>query len=137
MQEAQAMLEKGCRTLREARAKQHFVKPSRQYCGAPHRPKPTPFVIQEGPSGQRSKRLHSLLWWKPPRRGLSPETEELQCGDSNQREAPFVCLAEQVAADGPAANKILTSQAMEQGKAVIDGGATRTLGSVRAVETRP
>lgn len=54
---------------------------------------------------------------------------------SIQEEAPFVCFAEdQACVAAEEAWMLTTQQAMEQGKAVIDGGATRTIGSVTAVE---
>ena len=52
-------------------------------------------------------------------------------------QAPFICLTDQVmtaVAGYEVHGKPSTQEAMHQGKAVIDGGATKTLGSVTAVE---
>ena len=136
-QEALAMLERGRRTLREARAKQHFVKLSRQYYGTPQRPKPNAFMKKEGISGPSGHSAKCLGCGGAHRTEDCPKkSKSFHVDQSSQQEAPFICLTDQVfAADGSGLNKISTSQAMEQGKAVIDGGATRTLGSVKAVET--
>ena len=135
-QEALAMLERGRRTLREARAKQHFVKLSRQYYGTPQRPNPNAFMEKEGISGHAGHSAKSLGCGGAHRTEDCPKkSKSFNVDQSPQQEAPFICLTDQVfAADGSGLNKISTSQAMEQGKAVIDGGATRTLGSVKAVE---
>ena len=54
-QEAMAMMERGRRTLREARAQQHFVKLSRQY--SVNKPRPAPFVKKESSSTASTKCL--------------------------------------------------------------------------------
>lgn len=136
-QSAMAAIEKGRRTLKDARTRQHYVKMSRQYYG----------------NGRGS-------WSKPPggRRDGPTSTSTstcLRCGGGHrtdacpkksnnsgtaamasiQEEAPCVCFAEdQACVAAEEAWMLTTQQAMEQGKAVIDGGATRTIGSVAAVE---
>ncbi|CAE7649132.1 unnamed protein product [Symbiodinium sp. CCMP2592] len=53
--------------------------------------------------------------------------------------APFVCYAEQALAGGFEAERtgkvLTTAEAVAEGFGVIDGGATKTLGSVRALES--
>ncbi len=136
-QSAMAAIERGRRTLKDARSRQHQVKMSRQYYqsgrGSWSRPSGP---RRDGPSqGSSSTCLRcggghrtDSCPKKNPNSGSAAMT-------SIQEEAPFVCFAEdQACVAAEEAWLLTTQQAMEQGKAVIDGGATRTLGSVAAVE---
>jgi hypothetical protein len=134
VQEAMAAIEKNRRTLKEARARQHYVKMSRQYY------KSTVKGKGRGMSTSTHREEHSGIY-KCLRCGGSHKTS--QCPQKEQQanivdkdaEAPFVCYV-----DTPedqacmTASTITTQEAMQQGKAVLDGGATRTLASVAAME---
>lgn len=134
-QDALAAIERNKRTLREARVRQHTVKMSRQYYKS---------------AGKGSGRSHG---GRPTDSGTSYKC--LRCGGSHrssacpQKEkndqsaqvttpasAPFVCYAdlEDERPECMMTSSITTQEAMLQGKAVIDGGATRTLSSVAALE---
>lgn len=145
-EEAQAALhemDRNRRTLRDARAKQHFARMSRQF----HRPDGK----GKGTKGTgKGARLTS---------GTTAETGGVQClhcggnhrvavcpkkhgstaaaASHTTEAAPFVCYAEEATPDEEACvtANMTTQEAMRQGMAVIDGGATKTLGSVAAVET--
>lgn len=133
-QSALALIDQGRRTLKEARSKQKFVKLSRQYYGS--RSSST-----SGRSYQHGTNVNT------PGTGVKC----LSCGGSHktvdcpkknqvhqadvQEQAPFICMTDQVLNTSVLdANLATTHQAMTEGKAVIDGGATRTLGSVTALE---
>ena len=74
--------------------------------------------------------------WRRRAEDCPKKPKSFQVDQEANQEAPFICVTDRVfAADGAKDCKISTAQAMEQGKAVIDGGATRTVGSVKAVET--
>ena len=146
-EEALAMIEKGKRTLREARAKQHFVKMSRQFYRGNGKSTPA-FTTTSSASTSRppfqgtclgcGKRGHKVADC-PDRQDRAHHAQ----AEGNNAEAPFVCLAEGtgevlVAAGDEAqalkAGGLTTKEVMEQGKAILDAGATKTLGSVRALE---
>lgn len=135
--QAYETLQQGRRTLREARSKQHAVKMSRQF-----------YPVRAQP-GQSSS-------WRPPRRS-DESIKCFRCGgphkvaDCKEKppvkpgsqghivdEATFVFLAESNHAllgdTVKSEDKCLTTrEVMEQGKAIVDGGATRTIGSVEAL----
>ena len=132
-QEALAALHQARRTLREAREKQHQVKMSRQYyrvdanvknraaglkcfkCGGPHK-------IAQCPERQNADK-------KKEQSHVSQE-EEAQM-------APFVCFTdppEKVFQATGMGEQISTQQAIDQGYGIVDGGATKTIGSVYAME---
>ena len=135
-QEAMAMMEKGRRTLREARARQQYVKLSRQYYGPPGRNplKSTTPVKKENPHSSSLRCLSCGGGHKTEDCPKKHKSFASEC-EAEEPQAPFICLADQVFAAVGVGEKITTRQAMEQGKAVVDGGATRTLGSVTALET--
>ena len=146
------------RTLREARQKQHQVRMNRQY-------------FRNGPRGQSSGGKGS---GKGPAAGAANRDANMVClscgkvghraancpeskatahmaADSQQEEAPFVCLADEQG-PGPVGSEFVgatldpepehrallsgttTAEAVAQGQAIIDGGATKTLASVYAIE---
>ena len=121
-QQALAAIQQGRRTLREARAKQNEVRLSRKY----YRPGGTWAANrqQKGGKGQAGRGGRTC-----------PEREAQQSNQATNEEAPFVCFAtapehiEQALSAG-----VSTAQAIQEGKAVIDGGATKTIGSVTALE---
>ncbi|CAE7880761.1 unnamed protein product [Symbiodinium sp. KB8] len=103
-QTALAAIQTAKRTLREARHKQHMVKQNRKYYQTP-----SADVVDTAPPTARTSRLESLTNF------VGYATEE--------------CLQ-----TTNAAAAISTSEAVAQGMAVIDGGATQTIGSVKALE---
>lgn len=146
-QEALAAIERSKRTLRDARAKQHFVKMSRQYYQrSSARPFNRPRAQPHREDGHPSGNLSCLACGGSHKTSACPKktsSTSAHVVDAPEAEAPFVCYAQ----DAPSATLTSTSdeallvnglvttrEAVEQGKAIIDGGATRTLGSVQAVE---
>ena len=142
--QAYQVLQGAKRTLREARSKQHAVKMARQF-----------YQVKSSSYGGKSdsgmwKQMrskdgtikcfrcggpHKVAECKEP-----PRQQTAAKGQSNVvEEAPFVFLAETAQAFAnhtPEAEKmscLSTREVMEQGKAIIDGGATRTIGSVEAL----
>ena len=140
--EAYALIQQGRRTLREARARQHQVRLNRQYyknnfqkTGSfqPRQGNPTRGATPSVPTAG-----HSCL-----RCGKSHKTSD--CPDRNvpkdlrgethvAEEAPFVCFSEDAALSVLESSSMTTSEAVANGFGVIDGGATKTLGSVAALQ---
>ena len=138
--EALTVIQNAKRTLKEARSRQHAVKMSRQF-----------YSVKSGGTGQSSgsmwKQLrkpddsikcfrcggpHRIADCKEPPRSKPPQSANVS------EDATFVFLAETenmalaAAIQGP--TKLLsTKEVMAQGKAIVDGGATRTIGSVEAL----
>ena len=145
-QTALAAMQDARRTLRDARARQHAVKMSRQYYSV-------------NPSGYQSSGSNQGLWIQ-----MSRPTSGIKCfrcggphkiADCKEKPrdgekahvvaetAPFVTFLSEAMVneqlDGRIESKeqlswLSTSQVVAQGKAVIDGGATRTVGSIEALE---
>ena len=140
-QEALVQLDRNRRTLREARAKQHFVKMSRQFYRSSNR---TPFRPRaQSAKDDGNNPISCLACGGNHRTSACPkktnQSASMTTGDADA--APFVCYAQDnglhAAAEsdyGLMGGPPSTSEAVCQGKAIIDGGATRTLGSVHAVE---
>ena len=135
--EALAAIERGRRTLREAREKQHQVKMNRQFYSSRPWPRRQPQARQDAP-GTRS--ITCLRCGGPHRADECPKKDS-KAMVTHTEEAPFVCFAEDQAAQAACISEeqdralaVTTQEATEQGKAVIDGGATRTLASVAALE---
>ena len=146
-QEALATIERSKRTLRDARAKQHFVKMSRQYYQrSSARPFNRPRAQSHREDGQPSGNLSCLACGGNHRTSTCPKKNSSTSAhvvDAPEAEAPFVCFTQtdssptmtSTSAEANLVNGLVTTrEAVEQGKAIIDGGATRTLGSVQAVE---
>ena len=124
-EEAMALIHQAKKTLREARAKQHQVKLSRKYyqvsttdktkskgkitcfrCGGDHK-------VAQCPDRHAPKKEH---------------------GNVTTEEAPFVCFSEvEEGMMAQGAGKLTTEEAIRQGYGIIDGGATKTLGSLHAL----
>lgn len=145
-QTAMAAMQEARRTLRDARARQHAVKMSRQY-----------YSVK--PAGYQSSGSNGGLW-----KQMSRPTTGIQCfrcggphkvADCKEKPrdgekshvvsetAPFVTFLSEAlvseSVDGGHDSMgqwswLSTSQVVAQGKAVIDGGATRTVGSIEALE---
>ena len=135
--EALAAIERGRRTLREAREKQHQVKMNRQFYNS------RPWPRRQAPSRSNDSGTRSITCLRcgGPHRAEECPKRDNKAMSTNNEEAPFVCFAEDQALHEANASEALshallvtTQEAMQQGKAVIDGGATRTLASVTALE---
>lgn len=135
--EALAVLQQTRRTLRDARSRQHAVKMSRQFYPLPPRT-----------SGSRNDMWKALkkpdVTLKCFRCGGPHKVAECKEPPNQARpsanvteEAPLVFLAETLQeamhASEEAQGYLTTKEVMEQGKAIVDGGATRTIGSVAAL----
>ena len=134
--EALAMMDHGRKTLREARAKQHQVKMSRQYYKTDRISVKPSFSNRPAASLASIKCLNcGVLGHKVaqcPKRALNQtaSVSEAQTSES----APFVCSATDLDSAHVASGGLTTQEAVSKGMAILDGGATRTLGSVSAVE---
>ncbi|CAE7794080.1 GIP [Symbiodinium sp. CCMP2592] len=133
-QSAMAAMDQAKRTLRAARARQHNVRMSRQYYRAsgkgfsgggrgkggtvPDDSKMT--CMRCGKQGHRIANCPQ----PPPSAKVAEQVEATSsfiCFNDVENEAAYVA-------------GITTAEAVHQGKAVIDGGATRTLASISAME---
>ena len=141
--EAYATLERSRRTLREARARQHEVRQSRKYYKVNSG---TSSYKSSGPTSQPRDDSH-LTCLKCGRLGH----RAANCPDKGQasanhvekpEQAPFVCFVSEADQDNTldteaaysSASLPDTATAVQNGKAVIDGGATKTVASVAALE---
>lgn len=135
-EEALAAMEQARRTLREARARQHQVKMSRQYYK----------VSQDKPAGEGrkagEKTLKCFRCGGPHKIANCPEKKP-GGGMAGTDTATFVCYQEslggyvddeQALAAVGEARTMTTEEAVNQGYGVIDGGATRTMGSIHALK---
>ena len=143
-QSALVALDKARRTLRDARTKQHQVKMSRQYY------KTSSSSWRPGTSASGSGR--------PSPAGTSDDSHMtcLKCGKVGHRaancpqkvqqaqvateeqtteSAPFICYSEMALSALDTENLMSTQEAVKKGYGVLDGGATRTLGSVQAIQS--
>ena len=137
-QEALAAIERGRRTLREARARQHQVRMSRQYYRSDRtQQKSSPW---QSSNSQRPSGSSSCLKCGSSghRTAQCPKKSEPQgtAHTAQNESAPFVCFTESIDKNEAhfMGDGLTSEEAMRQGKAILDGGATRTLGSVTAVE---
>ena len=163
-QEALAMMERGRRTLKEARQKQHQVRMSRKYYRTNFKPSGSTSAVASG-TDQKCFRCGG-----PHKTSSCPKAMATTTASSAEEQAaPFICIAQDQitkdheivepyvpddhevnyldagfsdacpeaffdVADTNSIGPISTQMAVEQGKAVVDGGATKTLGSVVALE---
>ena len=137
-QRAFALIQQGKRILRDARARQHQMRLNRQY----YKPTFQKTVVNQsssstGGNSQVSANL-CLRCGKGHRTAECPDKHAPR--DERPRanvveEAPFVCFTEETAlAVTDSKNGKTTLEAMTSGLGVIDGGATKTLGSVEAIQ---
>ena len=159
-QDALAAFNGAKRTLREARQRQHQVRMNRQYfrgsSRAPSGGSAGASSSTRGPStaSSRDANMVCLSCGKVGHRAANcpePKAAAHMTNDSPQEDAPFVRLAEAQApsdgqaefvgatlepSEGPTAfmGSLTTAEAVAQGHAIIDGGATKTLASVYAIE---
>ncbi|CAE7632776.1 RE1 [Symbiodinium sp. CCMP2592] len=129
--QAFAAFQNARRTLKEARMKQHSVKLNRQIIEAEAtKVEAVPAEIDHPQTTAR--------WTNCPTKQVAANTDDGAQTSDSTHQAPFVCFAEDsdftemALSTTPSAPT--TSEAVAAGMAVVDGGATRTLGSVAAVE---
>ena len=141
---ALAAVQQGKRTLREARDRQHQVRMSRKYFKTSFKP-----YKGEGKGKSQSSSSTCLRCGGDHRTSNCPKPSSSSSALNAEQSAPFICYAEENPLDMQQGNVVVegkgnsafstsalptTSEVVSQGKAVLDGGATKTLGSVRALE---
>ncbi|CAE7216100.1 GIP [Symbiodinium sp. CCMP2592] len=125
IEQACAIIQNARRTLKEARAKQSAVRLARKYYkpGTYQKPRDDSQMIclKCGVKGHRAA-------------NCTDSSKSASSGATQS--APFVCFSDQALATGETEEQALlsTREAVKSGYAVIDGGATRTLGSVAAIQ---
>ena len=155
-QGALAAMYQAKRTLKEARQKQHLVKQSRKYTTCTPPPQrapqaregepemtPTLTVSVVGSAAIEQPTAPTSRWQPKPKLGKVPEKIQ---------QAPFVCYTGEAETEVPGVHRVrprlgahiqwgglwgmqLTTQdVVWRGMAVIDGGATQTIGSVAGGE---
>ena len=133
-QEALAIMRNAKVTLKEARMRQHKVKMARQYYRGG----------SQNSQGSRppphDSRMTCLKCGKVGHRAANcPQRDAAYSSTTSEspEHAPFVCFTESELpeAQEALAAHISTAEAVTQGKAVLDSGATRTIGSVAAIES--
>ena len=136
--EACMMLREARQTLKDARAKQHAVKMARQYYAVkPREPFNRGNAASLGP-------VKCFRCGGPHKIAVCPEKPRAAVQQSKvatiEEEAPFVFLAEAKSFEAYAMSTqsagepmMTTAEVVEAGKAVVDGGATRTIGSAYAL----
>jgi len=141
--EAFALIQQGRRTLREARARQHQVRLNRQYYKnnfqKPFTPSGKGGPSSRGPpvTGQHGAGHSCLGCGKGHKTSECPDRnvpKELRGETHVAEEAPFVCFTEDAALSVLESCSMTTQEAVTKGYGVIDGGATKTLGSVVALQ---
>lgn len=133
VQGALALMERGRKTLKEARAKQHQVKMSRQFYRTDYRSTRPSGGSSTATGGFAGKCLKcGVVGHKVAQ--CPQRTQDNASSAEPREEAPFVCFSEAQDTANVVRERVTSEQAMLQGKAILDGGATRTLGSVAAVE---
>ncbi|OLP95919.1 hypothetical protein AK812_SmicGene21911 [Symbiodinium microadriaticum] len=129
---AWATLQHARRTLKEARQKQHQVRMSRKYYG------PSSGNTRPSARPRDDSQMTCMGCGKIGHRIANCPDKNKAHAAENHEAAPFVCFAEQalVGSQGSGSSEPgpTTAEAVQGGWGVIDGGATRTLGSVQAIE---
>ena len=141
-QSALAALYQAKRTLKEARAKQHQVRMSRQYfrSGPPRSTGASTSSTGRSSQGGQGKqwddsKMTCLKCGKVGHRAANcPQREQAQRAEEQAESAPFICYNEVALSAAHTEPEMTTQEAMTKGWCVVDGGATRTLGSATAVQ---
>ena len=139
-EQAMAVAEQARRTLKEARAKQHQVRMSRRYYKTSYKGNFRDFKNDQSKGTIRCLRCngnHKVA--DCPK----PAPSQTAAVSSEEHAAPFMCFTDGQDLGGASMDDEsgyvinrppTTKEVVEQGKAVLDGGATRTLASVAALE---
>ena len=145
---ALAAIQTGKRTLKEARARQTEVRLSRKYY-KPGQPgsnfrgqRCTSSTTSQGSRANRDEHMTCLGCRRKGHRVANCPDKQASAASvvPGAESAPIVCFAESHSSDCfSGAEQALsitmnTEEAMKAGMAVLDGGATKTLGSVKAME---
>ncbi|CAE7708262.1 unnamed protein product [Symbiodinium sp. CCMP2456] len=132
-QEALAVMQNAKKTLREARQKQHAVKLARGFYKPNFANKPRSETAQPRP--RDDSQMICLRCGKKGHRVANcdqPPVQGAKMAEEPGASSSFVCYAE---GDELALSVGLsTEEAVSRGMAVIDGGATKTLSSIKAIE---
>ena len=131
IEQACAVIQNARRTLKEARAKQSAVRLARKYY--------KPGNYQRSRDHQKPRDDSQMVCLKCGIKGHRAAncTQGPKGGATGSTQsAPFVCFSDQALASAELGEQALlsTREAVRDGYAVIDGGATRTLGSVTAIQ---
>eukprot|EP00435_Cladocopium_sp_Y103_P006967 s510_g2.t1 len=134
-QDAMATIDQARRTLRDARAKQHQVKMNRQYYMNASKGK----VSFQEKYKSTNQNISCFKCGGPHKIAQCPDRHAPTKASANvveENAAPFVCFHEgdHCLAITDEAHRKSTSEAIAAGLAVVDGGATKTLASVHALE---
>eukprot|EP00435_Cladocopium_sp_Y103_P019595 s2606_g4.t1 len=162
-QEAMAMVEHGRRTLKEARQKQHQVRMSRKYyrtsfrssgststggttgeqkcfrCGGPHKTSACPKAMSTTTAASAEEQSAPFICYAQDAEA-GYETAESFYQETDGKDVMITGFSDACpeaffdTSEASGSVPISTQMAVEQGKAVVDGGATKTLGSVVALE---
>ena len=132
-EEALAAIQQARRTLKGARERQKMVKLSRQYYK----------VSSSNSKGQDTKREDHIICLRcgqPGHRAANCPAPQPKAAGKSAEMAPFVCYTDGVGEERfsqahlGVAEAPTTAEAVAEGKAIIDCGATKSLGSVHALE---
>ena len=133
-QQAWAVIQGARRTLKEARGRQHQVRMSRKFFRTGAKGS-GPGSSSSSSAPRDDSNLTCLKCGKLGHRAANCTNERAKLVENEA--APFVCYAEQAMTSNAEAQVVTgptTAEAVKNGWGVIDGGATRTLGSVQAIE---
>ena len=151
-QEALAAISSEKRTLREARFRQHQVKLGRQYYRNGPRgsqnSSSSSSTRSSDPNHNRDANMTCLKCGKVGHRAANCKeapNKAMKVDEAQEEQAPFVCFGdhgavgfaslEEAASAFVGTEAIMTTaEAVREGYAILDGGATRTLASVHAIE---
>ena len=154
-QEAMAALHQAKRTLKEARQRQHQVRQNRKYFqGANHSGRGSSSATSSRPRddsqieclrcGVKGHRVAQCP--HKPLKETQGQGNLADTSSADKQQAPFVCYTNSVAgyvseteqpaalSASPVSEGLKTAEAVKLGMAVVDGGATQTIGSATAIE---
>ena len=146
MEEGFALIQEGRRTLKEARQRQHAVKMSRQFYPVPASgsggallPRRDPFKPRpgDGKGGIKCLRCggpHKVAVCPERNKGEVPQPKAQAHVAEEAATFTFYVAEDEALGAVEQDSYLTTSDVVEQGKAVIDCGATRTVGSIYALE---
>ena len=151
VQHALAVMQQARRTLKEARARQQQVRLSRQYfrsgppksgataSGGP--PKPGSGTFGRPGAPRDDSKMVCLKCNRMGHRAANCPQKDTSGGqaqvtdEANVEHAPFICYSEQALSATENDAYMTTQEAVTEGWCVLDGGATKTLGSINAVQS--